>query len=675
MPRFTMFVLCLSATFSIALFVKAPDARTLDPLTDFDASGQIIDRQAVKTVSLLKVLQDYGDFRAVLKYFDAELHTSAVLQSVRAAAFAAAGDPVQARTLLDSMTEQRYSEWSMIAEALIARQAGDLLSAESAISKVLSQAPDNAYAHNVAGTIAAVRSEWDAAIEHFSQAVQLAPDGAIYLANLGGAYVEAGNFFGAREPLERAIELNQTFCAPRLARATLYDIQGDLNGIEADLVACLEAEANTKAARALVVAQTAASQLKRAEQSVARYRDVLGNQAYVLLAEIALRSGRASDALAALSETNLPAPVKLMSEAYAHLLNEDFSVALQKMNTVAPHYAGNPTVSSFVQGLEILNSEGEMRSRLPDRPMDALFGALAASDTSQQQRLWANSEDFVPGYLIAGLALETPIALQQPAVRSSLVRGLLFLERGMNGPAAESLTTAVENIDAGESPSAAAFLHYLRAAALLRSADQLAGERALAQSLNAAPEFVSAHFFLGEILSRRARFEEALVAFETTFELMPTAAHAIRFGAAAEVVGATNSAIRAYRFLIEELPSSHIGYNQLAWVLVSSGGDLQEAELLARKALELAPDDGPSLDTLGWILFQIGDVEAALPYLRKAHEIGGPSGPLIAHHLAQAETKAGDPQRAKELYEFILSFGPDAFVISKEAQEFRDALF
>lgn len=86
--------------------------------------------------------------------------------------------------------------------------------------------------------------------------------------------------------------------------------------------------------------------------------------------------------------------------------------------------------------------------------------------------------------------------------------------------------------------------------------------------------------------------------------------------------------------------------NNLAWCYANLG-DSRALEL-ARRALELDPNDGAIADTLGWVLVSSGQADAGLTFLRQAALLE-PGDPLIRLHLAQAlaETGAADQARAK----------------------------
>ena len=70
--------------------------------------------------------------------------------------------------------------------------------------------------------------------------------------------------------------------------------------------------------------------------------------------------------------------------------------------------------------------------------------------------------------------------------------------------------------------------------------------------------------------------------------------------------------------------------NALGFFLAERGERLEEAQRLVERALELAPGTPAFLDSLGWVAFQRGAYEAALPPLREAFERRG-DGEIAAH--------------------------------------------
>ena len=89
--------------------------------------------------------------------------------------------------------------------------------------------------------------------------------------------------------------------------------------------------------------------------------------------------------------------------------------------------------------------------------------------------------------------------------------------------------------------------------------------------------------------------------------------------------------------------------NYLAYSYADQGKQLDEAEKLVRRALELQPNDGYILDTLGWVLYKKGRVNEAVRVLEAAYKIQ-PGESIIAEHLGDAYYHLQMPEKAKRLY-------------------------
>jgi Flp pilus assembly protein TadD len=63
------------------------------------------------------------------------------------------------------------------------------------------------------------------------------------------------------------------------------------------------------------------------------------------------------------------------------------------------------------------------------------------------------------------------------------------------------------------------------------------------------------------------------------------------------------------------------------------------------RALELRPESGYFLDSLGWVAFRKGEVARAVGLLEEADRISGPE-PTILEHLGDAYLAAGRPADA-----------------------------
>jgi tetratricopeptide (TPR) repeat protein len=80
--------------------------------------------------------------------------------------------------------------------------------------------------------------------------------------------------------------------------------------------------------------------------------------------------------------------------------------------------------------------------------------------------------------------------------------------------------------------------------------------------------------------------------------------------------------------------------NELAYFWADQGSHLPEALTLSRHAAEIQPDNGPILDTLGWVYFQQGQPKDALPYLQRAALLTN-NDPVVLQHVGDAYLKLG----------------------------------
>ena len=113
-----------------------------------------------------------------------------------------------------------------------------------------------------------------------------------------------------------------------------------------------------------------------------------------------------------------------------------------------------------------------------------------------------------------------------------------------------------------------------------------------------------------------------------------------------------------YRAVLAVEPDHVAVLNNLAYLVATRNGSLDEALRLAQAARERAADGsamtGMVEDTLGWVHYLRGSHEVAVSTLRSASE-KAPEAAVIRYHLAMAQAKAGRLQDAKVSYQAGLS--------------------
>lgn len=120
--------------------------------------------------------------------------------------------------------------------------------------------------------------------------------------------------------------------------------------------------------------------------------------------------------------------------------------------------------------------------------------------------------------------------------------------------------------------------------------------------------------------------------------------------------GEMGRAIVNMKKVIQLDPTHSDALNYLAFYYAENKLLLDEAESLAKKALEIKPDDGHYQDTMGWIYYHKGQYDLALKHLEKAY-ILHPEEPVIAEHLAAVYSVKGLKEKAKQVYTKLIEKG------------------
>jgi tetratricopeptide (TPR) repeat protein len=116
----------------------------------------------------------------------------------------------------------------------------------------------------------------------------------------------------------------------------------------------------------------------------------------------------------------------------------------------------------------------------------------------------------------------------------------------------------------------------------------------------------------------------------------------------AEKLGRTDVMEKTLRQVIAKQPQNQQAYNALGYSLADRNVRLKEAYALVDKALKMAPEDPFIMDSMGWVQYRMGHLDAAETQLRKAY--GLRSDPEIAVHLGEVLWKKGDKDGARKLF-------------------------
>jgi len=115
--------------------------------------------------------------------------------------------------------------------------------------------------------------------------------------------------------------------------------------------------------------------------------------------------------------------------------------------------------------------------------------------------------------------------------------------------------------------------------------------------------------------------------------------------------------------LIQLQPDHAHAYNALGYSLADRNQRLPEALKLIEKALELAPEDFFIIDSMGWVLYRMGDLKGAAAHLRRAWD-GRPDGEIGAH-LGEVLWMLGDRDEARRIWREALKAAPENETLQK----------
>jgi len=161
----------------------------------------------------------------------------------------------------------------------------------------------------------------------------------------------------------------------------------------------------------------------------------------------------------------------------------------------------------------------------------------------------------------------------------------------------------------------------------------------------------------GEILRNAERHQEAMTLFNHALDEMPGDIPLLYARAmAAERLDQLDLAERDLKAIIEADETNADALNALGYTLADRTDRYQEAHGYVKRALELRPNDNAILDSMGWVLYRLGQYNEAIKMLRKSLEIS--LDPEVAAHLGEVLWVSGEREDAREVWRQALEVTP-----------------
>ena len=180
--------------------------------------------------------------------------------------------------------------------------------------------------------------------------------------------------------------------------------------------------------------------------------------------------------------------------------------------------------------------------------------------------------------------------------------------------------------------------------------------------LESGPDDLIAHLSYGAVLARHEKFGDAIGIYQRIIDRIekPERFHwnlFYRQGIAYERTKQWPLAEASFKKALELYPNQPSVLNYLGYSWVDMNINLQEGLDMIRKAVDLRPNDGYMVDSLGWAYFRLKRYEESVVEMERAVELR-PGDPTINDHLGDAYWRAKRRLEATFQWQHALALEP-----------------
>jgi tetratricopeptide (TPR) repeat protein len=195
---------------------------------------------------------------------------------------------------------------------------------------------------------------------------------------------------------------------------------------------------------------------------------------------------------------------------------------------------------------------------------------------------------------------------------------------------------------------------------------------------NQDPSKPDARIAQGDLLRAKERFEEAAVRYSEGIAVLAPVekrhwsiffARGIAYERSKQWAQAEGDLLRA----LDLNPDQPSVLNYLGYSWIDQGLKIPEGRRMIERAVQLKPNDGYFVDSLGWVFFRLGNYAAAVEQLERAVELKS-DDPIINDHLGDAYWQVGRRNEARFQWERALGFKPEANLIPAIKRKLQEGL-
>jgi tetratricopeptide (TPR) repeat protein len=199
----------------------------------------------------------------------------------------------------------------------------------------------------------------------------------------------------------------------------------------------------------------------------------------------------------------------------------------------------------------------------------------------------------------------------------------------------------------------------------LRNQDSAKAEQAFQKATDLDKNNVNAFLLLSSVQISRGSVDQAIAGYRSALQANPRDIRIyVALGSLLETRNQWEEAEDLYKKALEIQPDYALAANNLAYLMLEHGGNVNVALSLAQIGRKGMPDSPNSADTLGWAYYQQGVYNAAIDLFQEAiksqGEIkGSPDNATYHYHLGMAYLKSNNLDMAKKQLQYTLQISPN----------------
>jgi len=202
--------------------------------------------------------------------------------------------------------------------------------------------------------------------------------------------------------------------------------------------------------------------------------------------------------------------------------------------------------------------------------------------------------------------------------------------------------------------------HIMMGQLLLEQKKDLAGaEQEFKQASDLDKKNSEAMVKLGLVQNLRGATDQALQTYLDGAKINPKeVAFYLLAGGIYEAKQDWDNAKQQYQKVLQIQPDNPLASNNLAYVMLEQGGNVEVAFSMAQTARRQLPDNPNSADTLGWAFYHKGVYTSAITQFKAALK-KEPDNALFNYHLGLAYAKSGQAALARQQLDRVLKINPN----------------